>query len=194
MFRINAFITSVMLCLATGQALGASNSDAAAFAAAVEKARAEQLDMFAPKAFAAAVQASQAASREAERGRAAEKVASRVQEGQTALQRARSVADGARQTLGGVIKTREDAIAAGAPKLSGEVWTKAAERFQQAMRENESGDMQGAQKRAAEAEVLLRDAELIAIKGGILNEARARNAQGDAAKVAKFAPSRLQIA
>src|SRR3990170_7378254 len=95
MFRLHAFIASVLLCLAAGQALGASNSDAAAFAAAVEKARAEQLDVLAPKAFAAAVQASQAATREAERGRSPDKVAARVQEGQAALQRARSVADGA---------------------------------------------------------------------------------------------------
>lgn len=194
MFRVHAFIASIMVCLAAGQAFGASNSDAAAFAASVEKARAEQLDVFSPKAFAAAVQASQAASREAERGRGTEKIATRVQEGQAALQRARSVADGARQTLGSVIKTREDAVAAGAPKLSGEAWTKASERFQQAMRENESGDLANAQKRAAEAEVLLRDAELIAIKGGILNEARALIAQADEAKVARFAPRTLQSA
>lgn len=197
MFRVSAFIASVMLCLAAGhagQALGASNTDAAAFAAAVEKARAEKLDMFAPKAFAAALQASAAATKEAERGRAAEKVATRVQEGEAALQRARSVADRARQSLSGVLKTREDAIAAEAPKLSGETWTRAAERFQQAMRENESGDTANAQKRASEAEVLLRDAELIAIKAGILNEARALIAQADEAKVAKFAPRTLQSA
>jgi outer membrane protein OmpA-like peptidoglycan-associated protein len=42
--------------------------------------------------------------------------------------------------------------------------------------------------------VLLRDAELIAIKGGILDEARALIAQADEAKVAKFAPRSLQAA
>ena len=62
------------------------------------------------------------------------------------------------------------------------------------MRENESGDCPNAQKRAAEAEVLLREAELIAIKGGILNEARALIAQADEAKVASFAPRTLQAA
>ena len=175
-------------------ASAASAGDAAAFAAAVEKARADRLDVLAPKAFVAALQASQAASKDAERGRAADKIAARVQEGEAALQKAKTVAASARQSLAGVIKTREDALAADAPKLAGEAWTKASERFLQAMRENESGDLPSAQKRAAEAEVLLRDAELIAIKGGVLNEARSYIAQADAAKVARFAPRSLQSA
>lgn len=196
MFQLFALIVFSFLGLAAGPALAAAsgNVDAAALAAAVEKARTDRLDVLAPKAFAAAVQASQNAIKEAERGRGTEKIAARVQEGEAALQRARSVAAGARQSLAGVIKTREDALVAEAPKLAPEAWTKAAERFQQAMRENESGDLPNAQKRAAEAEVLLRDAELIAIKGGILNEARALIAQADEAKVAKFAPRSLQSA
>jgi outer membrane protein OmpA-like peptidoglycan-associated protein len=193
-FPVTGLIICVFLAAAAGPALAASSIDAAALAAAVEKARADQLDVLAPKAFAAAVQASQNATREAERGRAAERIAARIQEGEAALQRARSAADNARQTLAGVIKTRDDARVAEAPKLAPEAWAKASERFQQAMRENESGDLPNAQKRAAEAEVLLRDAELIAIKGGILNEARALIARADEAKVARFAPRSLQSA
>ncbi len=150
--------------------------------------------MLAPKTFAAAVQASQNATKEAERGRGTEKIPARVQEGEAALQKARTVAANARQTLGGVIKTREDALVAEAPKFAGEAWTKANERFVQAMRENESGDLPNAQKRAAEAEVLLRDVELTGIKGGILNEARNLIAQADAAKVERYAPRTLQSA
>lgn len=189
-----ALIVFAWLSLVTGPALAAASTDAAALAAAVEKARAEKLDVFAPKAFAAAVLASQNATREAERGRAPEKVTARVQEGEAALQKARAVADNARQTLASALKTREDAIVADAPKLASEAWTKASERFQQAMRANESGDLPNAQKRGAEAEVLMRGAELIAIKGGVLNEARALIAQADAAKVARFAPRSLQSA
>ena len=62
------------------------------------------------------------------------------------------------------------------------------------MAENEQNDTKNAQRRAAEAEVLLREAELIAIKGGILNEARALIAQADEAKVGKLAPRSLQAA
>ena len=183
-----------MLCLAAGQAFGASSSEVAALAAEIEKARTEQLNVFAPRAFADAARASQAATREAERGRSAERIAARVQEAREALQRARAVADTARQTLAGVIKTRQETLAAEAPKLSGEAWVKANERFQLAMRENENGDLDDAQRRAAEAEVLLRDAELIAIKASILGEARALIAQADEARVARFAPRTLQSA
>lgn len=194
MFQLFALIVVVFLGLAGGPALAASNMDAAALAAAVEKGRTEQLDVLAPRAFAAAVQASQNATKEAERGRASEKIATRVQEGEAALQKARTVAASANQSLAGVIKTRQDALVAEAPKFAGEAWTKANERFVQSMRANESGDLPGAQKRAAEAEVLLRDAELIGIKGGILNEARNLIAQADEAKVSKFAPRTLQSA
>src|SRR5690606_3271708 len=102
--------------------------------------------------------------------------------------RATRAAAAARQLLGGVIKTREDALVAEAPKYAAELWTKGSQRFRDAMIENEGGDLKNAQRRAAEAEVLLREAELAAIKGGVLNEARALIAQAEAAKVARWAP------
>ncbi len=194
MAQVFALIVFAFLSLAAGPASAATSSDAAALAAAVEKARAEQLDALAPRTFAAAVQASQNATREAERGRAPERIAARIQEGEAALQKARSVADAARQTLAGVIKTRQDALVADAPRFAADAWQKANDRFLQAMRENESGDIPGAQKRAAEAEVLLREAELIGIKGGILNEARNLIAQADQAKVSRYAPRTLESA
>lgn len=194
MSQLFALILVVFLGLAGGPALAADTMDAAALAAAVEQGRAEQLDVLAPRTFAAAVQASQNASREAERGRSAERIAARVQEGEAALQKARTVAENAKQSLAGVIKTRQDALVADAPKFAPDAWAKANDRFLQAMRENESGDLPNAQKRAAEAEVLLREAELIGIKGGILNEARNLIAQADQAKVARYAPRTLQSA
>lgn len=171
-----------------------ASPDVAAFSAAIDKARAEQVHVLAPRSFASAVEALQTATREAARGRNADKVRARLQEGATALQRASTAAASAKQLLGSALKAREDAITAEAPKLAAEPWEKAATRFQQAMIENESGDTRNAQKRAAEAEVLLRDAELIAIKAGILNEARALIVQADEAKVEKFAPRSLQAA
>jgi OOP family OmpA-OmpF porin len=194
MFQLSALILAIFFALAGGRALAADNLDAAGLAAAIEEARAEHIDALAPRTFAQAEQASQNATREAERGRNPERVAARVQEGEAALQKARSIAAGARQTLAGVIKTRQDALVAEAPKFAPEAWAKANDRFLQAMREHESGDLADAQKRAAEAEVLLRDAELLGIKGGILNEARNLIAKADEAKVARYAPRTLQSA
>jgi len=185
----------VILFLAlTGAAQAAQDIDAAALGAALDKARTEQVDALAPTSFAAAVEAQQAAVKDAARGRKADKVRARVQEGEAALRRATTAAAAARQLLSSVIKAREDALTAQAPKFAAQSWQKADERFREAMKENEQNDAKNAQRRAAEAEVLLREAELIAIKGGILDEARALIAQADEAKVAKFAPRSLQAA
>ena len=184
----------VVLLALTGAAQAAQDLDAAALKAALDKARGEQVDALSPKNFAAAVEAHDAAVKDAARGRKDDKVRARVQEGEAALGRATAAAAAARQLLGSVIKAREDALTAEAPKFASEAWTKAAERFREAMMENEQNDTKNAQRRAAEAEVLLREAELIAIKGGILNEARALIAQADEAKVGKLAPRSLQAA
>jgi len=184
----------ILLLALTGVARAAQDIDAAALAAAIEKARSEQVDALAPTNFAAAVEAQQAAVKDAEKGRKADKVHAKVQEGEAALSRATTAAAGARQLLGTVIKAREDALTAEAPKFAGQSWQKADERFREAMTANEKNDTKNAQKRAAEAEVLLREAELIAIKGGILDEARALIAQADEAKVAKYAPRSMQAA
>jgi len=185
----------VVLFLAlTGAAHAAQDIDAAALAAALDKARSEHVDALAPTNFAAAVESQQAAVKDAAKGRNADKVRARVQEGDAALRRATTAAAAARQLLGSVIKAREDALAAEAPKFAGQSWQKADERFREAMKENEKNDTKNAQRRAAEAEVLLREAELIAIKGGILDEARALIAQAEEAKVGKLAPRSLQAA
>ena len=184
----------IVLLALTSVARAAQDIDAAALGAAIDKARSEQVDALAPTNFAAAVEAQQAAVKDAAKGRKTDKVSAKVQEGEAALSRATTAATGARQLLGSVLKAREDALAAQAPKFAGQSWEKAAERFREAMTANEKNDTKNAQKRAAEAEVLLRDAELIAIKGGVLDEARAMIAQADEAKVAKFAPRSLQAA
>ncbi|MGH8188634.1 MAG: OmpA family protein [Steroidobacteraceae bacterium] len=184
----------VLMMAVVSIARAAQDMDAAALAAAIERARSEQVDALAPKGFAEAVAAHESAAKDAARGRNAERIRTRIQEGEAALQRATTAASAARRLLSSVIKAREDASAAEAPKYAPQAWPKAAERFQQAMMENEQGDARNAQRRAAEAEVLLRDAELVAIKGGILNEARTLIAQGDEAKVERFAPRSLTAA
>jgi outer membrane protein OmpA-like peptidoglycan-associated protein len=166
----------------------------ASFAAAIEKARGEQVDALAPAAFAVVTEAYDDAFKDATRGRNPDKVREKVAEGQAALQKANVNAAASRQALSSVIKTREDTINASAPKLAPENWQKAAERFDQAARAVEKNDIKTAQKRSAEAEVLLREAELIAIKNALLGEARALIAKADELKVEKVAPRTLQLA
>jgi outer membrane protein OmpA-like peptidoglycan-associated protein len=186
-------IVLVALLVLTGAAR-ADDLDTAGLAAAIEKARSEHVDVLAPTGFAAAVQAHEAAQKDAARGRSADKVRSRVQEGEAALRRATSAAASARTSLDAAIKAREDAVTAQAPQLAPQSWPKAAERFEQAVKENERGDLKSAQRRGAEAQVLLREAELVAVEAGILNEARSLIAQADEAKVERYAPRTLQAA
>jgi outer membrane protein OmpA-like peptidoglycan-associated protein len=186
-------IATAALCLAANVG-AAQDLELAGLKAGIEQARKEHVDVLAPESFTAAVRALDAAQKERDRGRDAQRVRARAQEGEAALKRAQQAAATARQSLGGVIKTREDALVADAPKYAAEAWNKANDRFRQAMEENEAGDAKNAQRRAAEAEVLLRDVELTAIKAGLLNEARALIAKADEAKVERFAPRSLQAA
>lgn len=177
-----------------GSAVAAEHPQLAAFGATIEARRAEQVDVLAPKNFAQAIAVYDAAAKELERGRAPERVNARIAEGEAALQRAAEAAQVARQLLSSVIETREDALRAEAPKYAPELWNRGSQRFRDAMLKNESGDIKDAQSRAAEAEVLLRDAELNAIKGAVLNEARGLIARADEAKVERLAPRTLQAA
>ena len=101
-----------------------------------------------------------------ERGRNPERIRS---DGRRRARR-RSLRDAAAATAPGRSsprrsQAREDAITAEAPKFAAEAWQKAATRFNEAATRVERNDLKNAQRRGAESEVLLRDAELIAIKG-----------------------------
>ncbi len=166
----------------------------AQLSAAIDKGRQEQVDALAPISFEAAATALQEATKEAGRARNPERISARLNAGMAAIQKANGQAAAARETLRTVVATRTDALAANAPKLAGEAWQKADQRFREATTALERNDIKGAQKRAAEADVLLRDVELVAIGNGLLDEARGLIAQADAAKVEKFAPRTVSAA
>jgi outer membrane protein OmpA-like peptidoglycan-associated protein len=184
-------IVGLLLAQVSG---AAENSPVSTLAAQIEQAKSQQVDVLSPKNFAEAVAAFESASRDAEKGKAMEKIRARVTAGEAALKRAQESAAAARQLVPSTIATRDDALKANAPKLAPEAWLKAAQRFNDAMRENEQADVRNAQKKAAEAEVLLRDAELTAIKAGVLGAARTAIAEDESAKVGKLAPRTLDAA
>jgi OmpA-OmpF porin, OOP family len=199
MRNTESFVSRLMIGLLAGYlwataALAAQSPQLANLAAAIEARRTEQVNVLSPRNFASATEAYDAAVKEADRGRSAERVNARVAQAEGALKRATDAAAAARQLLGSAIKAREDALRAEAPKHAAELWTRSSQRFRDAMLENETGDVKNAQKRAAEAEVLLREAELTAVKGGVLSEARTLIAQAEEAKVDKLAPRSLQAA
>lgn len=161
---------------------------------AIDKARTEQVDALSPTNFAVAVEAYEAALKDVERGRNQERIRASVGKGSAALAAANATAANVKRTLGSPLQAREDALTAEAPRYAGEAWEKAAARFNEAAVRLERDDVTTAQRRGAESEVLLRDAELIAIKGKLLNEVRALIARADEAQVQKYAPRTLQTA
>lgn len=170
------------------------NPQLAALSAALEQARQQQVDALAPGSFAAASAALQAATRDAGKGRDPQRISAEIARGTAALGKADAAATAARETLKAAVATRTDALTANAPRLAAEPWQKADERFREATAALERNDVATAQKRAAEADVLLREVEMTAIRNGVVNEARGLIAQAEAAKVEKFAPRTLAAA
>lgn len=192
--RLRAGLLGCCLLLAGPAVSAADATDVDALRAALADARVEQIDALAPRSFDLAERAADTAGRDLERSRPADRIAARLSEGEAALQEASRIAAAARQLFSGLIDTRSDAMVAQAPELAPEAWSRAAGRFEQAMREHEGGNLQNAQRRAAEAEVLLREAEMLGIKAGLLDEARQLIEQADQQRVARFAPRTLQDA
>jgi OmpA-OmpF porin, OOP family len=191
---IPALLAAMVLLVAPAMAQGPKDALFGEQRAALDAARAAFVDTLAPRAFGQALTAYQNAEKDFDRGRDAGRVNAQLATSRQALQAATSAATSARSMLATVLKTREDAVTADAARNAPEAWARASERFADAAARLERGDEQGAQKRAAEAEVLMRDAELLAIKGGLLGEARSLIAKADAAKIEDLAPRTLDEA
>ena len=183
-----------LVWLLQAHAQGARDPLFASLSTAIEQARQSQVDALAPNSFQQAVDALQAATRDAEKGRAADRIKGQLNTGMSAIQKANVAAAAARETLRSAVTTRGDALNAGAPQLAAEQWQKADQRFREATAALEKNDLKDAQRRAAEADVLLRDVEMTAIRNRVLNEARGLIAQADAAKVERYAPRTLNAA
>lgn len=162
--------------------------------AAMRSAMQDQVDVLAPNAFAQAQQYLTEAEKDYDKARKPEKIRDKVTQSQAKLAQAVKLAQTSRSALGTPLKARDDAVAVNADKYAHEAWVRAAERFNEAAGRVEKGDISAAQKRGAESEVLLRDAELLAIKGSVLGEAQALIAKADASKVGDLAPRSLTSA
>ncbi|MET0987107.1 MAG: OmpA family protein [Steroidobacteraceae bacterium] len=157
----------------------------------VQEARAQDVPALAPNAFKDASEALEAAQQDLQKGRKSERIRERANAGLASIRTATEVAARARETFASMVRTRTDALAAKPAQYAAESWAKADERFRDAMSRSERGDANGAQRRAAESEVLMREAELEAIKNRVLGQARTLIAQAQAAKVEDAAPQTL---
>jgi outer membrane protein OmpA-like peptidoglycan-associated protein len=159
--------------------------EADAARAAAEKANAELL---APRSYSRAVKEYTDAEEGLRRGRNIEFVRTNAAEAANHFKTATEAATLASTALAQVMKSRQDAANAGAPKRSAELWEKAQREFGDAVRLLERGDLKGAKRKDIEATSLYRDAELIAIKAEYLTDTRRLLEQAEQARADRYAP------
>ncbi|MGH7545666.1 MAG: hypothetical protein ACREKI_05730, partial [Gemmatimonadota bacterium] len=137
---------------------------------ALEQARAAKADVLAPKTFGAAMRQYTAAEDDLKRGRDLDRIRRALLAATDGFRKATEATKLAEVTLTAAIAGREDARNAEASKFAGRTWIEAEKKFEEAARELEDGDVNGARRRGGEAERIYRDAELAAIKANYLNE------------------------
>ena len=162
--------------------------DADAARAAAESVNASLL---APRAWEKGMDEYKAAESALERGRNIEYVRDNASDAVRYFREAEEKARLAQTKFAQVLKSRQDAANAEAPKRSPELWQDAQRKFSDAIRYLERGDLKGASRREIEATGLYRDAELVAIKDQYLAETRRLLANADRARVGRYAPITL---
>ena len=162
--------------------------------AALAEADAVNAKLLAPKSYERGAKAYALAEAGLARGRSVQYLRDKTAEAASQFGAAKRASDLAKTVLSQVLKSRQDAANAKAPKLSSEVWQKAQREFGSAIRYLESGNLKLAKKKDILATSLYRDAELIAIKAEYLTQTRQLLAQADKSRVGRHAPFTLNKA
>jgi outer membrane protein OmpA-like peptidoglycan-associated protein len=126
-----------------------------------------------------------------ERGRNIEYVRDNASDATRYFREAEEKARLAQTKFAQVLKSRQDAANAEAPKRAPELWEDAQSKFADAIRYLEGGNLKSAKRREVEATTLYRDAELVAIKAQYLGETRQLLSEADRRRVGRYAPITL---
>ena len=185
-------LSSLILCvLLSTSAIAQQQLREALFAnadAALEAATAADARRLAPRAFERGAIAYTSAESDLERGRSVDRITARLAEATSQFAEAAELAGIARVTLASLIAAHSDATAANAATFAAELWGEAEDLFEDAARRLEAGTLETARERAAEAEIVYRNAELVAIKAQYLSRAQAMLVQAEQARVPRYAP------
>ncbi len=162
--------------------------------AALEAARKADAPLLSPENFANAEKYYARADQNFKRSNSIETITKELMEADTYLKAAEKASRLARVTFSDTLESRQAALAAQSPQLAGKQWDDAEEMFRRAALALEDGNVKRAQKYSGDALGTYRDAELAAIQGAILNEARKLIAQAKDNKVERYAPKTLDRA
>ncbi|HET6628499.1 MAG TPA: OmpA family protein [Woeseiaceae bacterium] len=190
---MGAAVLSLLVILA-GQAL-AQDALRETFLSGADAALAEadeaDAKLLAPDSYGDGMKDFQAAEEGLKRGRNIEYVRDKAADATANFKQAAKTARLAHTVLAQVMKSRQDAANALAPKLAPELWEDAQREFGAAIRELEDGDLKDAQRKNIEATALYREAELVAIKDQYLSQTRQLLADAERARVERYAPITL---
>jgi outer membrane protein OmpA-like peptidoglycan-associated protein len=139
----------------------------------IEGARADNLDIIAPRLFERAEDRLADARRRYDEGAAIDDIGRRIDEAVAALDEAEKLAPVGRTVLGDALAARADALRVSAPEFAEEDWERAERTARDAGRRIEDDDRVGAGDKAERAESEYRDAELNAIRADVLGRTRA---------------------
>jgi len=157
----------------------------------MQSAQKVHADLLAPKNYGEAMSLYREAEDNFNKGKNLEDIRRRLRAATVYFNKAMEATKLAEVTFVSSFKARSDANNAEAAKYAGELWSKAEEKFAEAAKNLEDGDVNGAKKKSGEAETLYREAELAAIKTNYFQETWSLLAQADKMKVKDNAPKTL---
>ena len=154
----------------------------------IEQARADNLDLIAPRLFERAESRLADARKKYDDGAGDDDIDRRVDEALEALDEAEELEPLGRTVLSGALAARIDALDVGAPDYAAEDWEAAEKSARNAGRKIEDDDRAEAEERAARAEAEYREAELNAIRADVLGRTRTARTAALEAKADKLSP------
>lgn len=138
----------------------------------IDGLRRDNAEVISPEFFKEAVKKIKEANEDYDNKESMKKVRKKLEECEEYARRAQNVIRLSKITLKEALEARDDALVAKAPLYCEKEWQKAEDKFKDAATNLEDDDMEDAREYGGEASELYRKAELLAIKNGILGEAR----------------------
>jgi outer membrane protein OmpA-like peptidoglycan-associated protein len=195
---VTVCIISLFAVNAYGQQSGSGNDVKTALFKEVnmdmKAAREAHADVLAPKNFSDAMKHYHQAESDLKEGKNLDDIHKNLRESRAYFRKAIDATKLAEVTFPNSMKARMDAQNTESARFSSKLWTEAEKKFNDAAGELEDGDLNSAKKKAGEAEILYRKAELDAIKTNYLDETRKLLKQADQLDVEDRAPKTLQLA
>ncbi|GAB4341848.1 MAG: hypothetical protein Kow0037_28790 [Calditrichia bacterium] len=161
---------------------------------ALKQAKEVQAEILAPQNYNKAMEYYRDAEKSLDRGKNIDDIRKKLRAAVAYFNRAIDATKLAEVTFANVLSAREDALNVKSPSYATEEWKMAEEKFNEAARELEKGDVNDAKKRASEAETLYRQAELNAIKTNYLQATWDLIAEAEKNDVEDYAPKTLKKA